>query len=156
MNAEPPNPYQAPKEGPLPLVSSKPPITPVRLVIGLVLITIAWSGIWAKVREGMSLGFFVCMLSSVALAWVVDPSARKRKTLIKPWGIVRIVVLVVPLVYLVKSSEGTALGRWLDEVIAHPAALIGGWLLSCGVLMLTWWKRRNNPPYQPEPQPGSL
>lgn len=157
MSDHPRNPYQAPKEGPLPSVSPKPllpPIAPVRLIIALVLVTVAWTGIWAKVREGIALGFLIAMCSFAAASWVANPATRKWNTPVMPRHLFWIVIVSAGVLSLVISLNKWEPPLWFTEAIIHPVMLVFGWLLNCGVMVIAWWKRRNNPPYQPDPPSG--
>ena len=153
MRDDPLNPYQAPGERTetiAPAEPLRPPITPVRLALGLVLITICWAGIWLKAREGQLIGYWVSVLAGIAVLWVVDPSARKQKSPFKPREIPWVMVAAVGFVTLLIMSKGTWSHRWLSFIMVQPVFLFSGWLLSCAGLVLAWWKRRNNTPYQPE------
>lgn len=132
------------------MVSSKPllpPITPVRLFIALVLITIAWAGTWAKVREGMAPGILVAFFGFFAVSWVVNPAVRTWNTPAMPRHFYWIIIVSAGILSLVISLNDWPL--WLKEALVHPVTLIFCWLLNCAALVLAWWKRRNNPPCQP-------
>lgn len=40
----------------------------------------------------------------------------------------------------------------VPAVMQHPATYGATWLIGCGLILMDWWKRRNNPPYQPVPE----
>jgi len=157
MNPHPPNPYQSPKEEEVvaaPSAPLLPPITPARLVIGLVLITIGWLGLWLKIRGNQLLGIWMIALAAMAIAWVVDPSARARRqpSHWKLWHSLIFGLLIAGAFSVGELTKGTKPRLWLEEAMVHPAALFLGWLLSYGCLVLAWWRRRKNPPYDPQPE----
>lgn len=142
MSGRPSNPYQAPKEETVaPTEPLRPPIAPVRLALGLVLVTICWAGIWLKVREGQLIGYWISILAGP----------------FKPREIPWVMVALAGLVALLIGAKGIWPHRWLIEVIVQPTSLVFGWLLSGAGLVLAWWKRRNNPPWAGESsQPNTM
>ena len=144
------NPYQTPKDGKPFTPESRPvfpPITLPRLVIGWVLITVGWIGIWARIREDMRSGLLIAFLSVIALVWVIQSGARRQEGSLKRRDLL-VVGLVsggtAGLVSFFKESIPSL--PWIGGALVHPVALIAGWLASCGGLLRAWWKRRNNPP----------
>jgi len=153
MNPHPPSPCQSLKEKRAVAYSPKtlpPPITPARLVIGLLLITVAWSGTWLKVREDMGFAILLTIMCFALVPWAVDPSPGKQMPPIKPKELLWVVPAIIGAMAILIFTKGTKPRLWLDHAIIQPPALVLFWLLNCGLLALAWWKRRNNLPYQPE------
>lgn len=150
---EKPYPYTPPKEGEPSTANAKqplpPPITLVRLFTALVLVTIAWAGAWLKVREGMALGFVITMFSFGVASWVMNPAVKTWNAPVKPRHLFWIVIVSAGISLMISLNEWKP-PLWFTEAIIHPVALVLCWFLNCGGLVFAWWKRRNNPPLQPE------
>lgn len=142
------NPYESPKEvqeGIAPSQPWGPPISPVRLFLGLGLISVCWSWVWWTRGEGNGVRAWFWLLFLVIVPWAVDPIGRLRLFPLHRRNLPWIVLGITSGIALTVFTGGTQPRSSLDHAMGQAAALIVGWLVSCGVLMLAWWKRRNNP-----------
>lgn len=150
------NPYSTPQAPPDPPVESGylsplPPYTPARLAIALGLISVGWGMVWLISRDMIRAGstMFVIPIMFGWLNKVTNPHSQRTDSNFKWYHMVLWIGCFVAFIGFLWSDK--PLPPWLKELLMHPAALVLGWLISCGFLLNDWRKRRNNPPYQPKP-----
>lgn len=140
------NPYETPREvrspGSIPLL---PPLATPLLVIGLVLITIAWLTLWADLNGMIVYGILIIAMCGGLLARVIKPHSIPWKGVVPSRAWVRILFAFGGL--LAFLNLGTILPPEAKGTLSQPVIFIIGWGISCGFLLRHWWKRRKNPPY---------
>lgn len=157
MESGPSNPYSTPQAPPEPPVESGylsplPPYTPARLAIALGLICVGWLIVWAEAHDVFSVGpllFVVIPTFFNLMAKVTNPHSQRTDSNFKWYHMVLWIGCFVAFIGFLWSDK--PLPPSIKVLLMHPAALVLGWLISCGFLLNDWRKRRNNPPYQPKP-----
>ena len=128
-----------------------PPLKLWRLAGAIAMVTGALVALWAVVHYQQSNCIVVVVMCSLHISTFLDPhdlrySSRPIRSFLSK---------------LVGSGAFLAFffaWIWRDNlpmlfsVLEHPATYGATWLIGCGLLLRDWWKRRNNPPYQPEPE----
>jgi len=122
-----------------------PPLSPVRLVVGLMLVTVGWLGYWAKWHHDLGLGSIAFTGSFFAVVWLTGILSWQPKGDIKPLH--SILMIAGFMAFLAVLWFGENLPAWAKEALLHPAAFATGWVITSGLLVSHWWKRRNNTPH---------
>lgn len=143
------NPYEAPAElrasNSLPLL---PPLATPLLLIGLVLITVAWLTLWADLNGRIMYGMLIICMCGGLNARVIKPHSIPWKGMVSSRGVWRLMIAFGGLVAWL--NFGTLLPPVARDVVNQPVVVLIGWAISCGLLIRHWWNRRNNPPYYPD------
>jgi hypothetical protein len=121
-----------------------PPLTRLRLVIAMALVAGALLAFWAAVNHQQFYGLIVATMCFSEISRVIDPHGLRRGTL---HGVLSEVVVLGVCGALFWWRELPA----VSAVLGHPVSYAAAWLMACSLLLMDWWKRRNNPPYQPDP-----
>lgn len=148
-----PNPYQPPEERGAFVGDPKPgapPITPVRLVIGLVLIAMAWIVFWAHANRMFIYGHFIFILCYSVMWRTTDHYSQRGRGAFMWRHVMMLFVLYVVVMGLVWFRD--ELPTEVKSALKDPVTFFVGGGMSCWILLADWRARRNNPPHQPEPQ----
>ena len=126
-----------------------PPLKIWRLAVAMALVTGALVALWALVHHQQIYCLIIIGMCTHEISSLLDPHHRRFGS--KPihevgrW-IAGSGVAAVFLVVWLWWREIPIVSGLLRSPVSYGVA----WLISCGLLLRDWWKRRNNPPYQPE------
>lgn len=118
------------------------PLSPVRLVVGLMLVTVGWLGWWASWHHDFDLGslaftcsFFLVVRLTGILNWQPRGDIKPLHSILMITGF---------MAFLAFLWFGENLPERVKEALLHPAVFIMGWGITSALLVWHWWKRRDN------------
>lgn len=122
-----------------------PPLSPVRLVVGLMLVTAGWLGWWASWHHDFDPGALAFTSCFFGVVWLTGILNWQPKGDMKP--IHSVLIITSFMAFLALLWFGENLPEWLEEALLQPAVFIAGWAVTSALLVWHWWKRRNNTPH---------
>lgn len=149
-NTEEPLAFEPPAESGI--RSPLPPYTPVRLFLAFVLITVGWLIIWAESHGVFNIGsllFVAIPMFFNILAKVTNPHSQRTDQNFKWYHLIPMVAGLA--IFMIFLWTDVKMPPPVKAALMHPATFVLGGLVCYGLLIRDWWKRRNNPPYQPKP-----
>ena len=154
------NPYSTPRSSPDPpdppaesgIRSPLPPYTPARLFLAFALITVGWLIFWAEANSIFSLGALLIAAVPTAFnlyAKVTNPHSQRTDQNFKWYHMILMIAgLGIFVTFMWTDAE---IPPPVKAILMQPATFVLGGLICYGFLIRDWWRRRNNPPYQPKP-----
>ena len=158
MPSEPPKPYATPTteeclaEPEIARMKRQllPPLAPWRLAVAIALVTGTLVAVWALVHHQQFYCIIVATMCANQIPKVLDPHDLRfgsNSTHSFLWQLAGSGVFVAFFAVWLLWRELPV----VSAVLQHPVSYGLVWIVSCGFLLRDWLKRRNNPPYRPEP-----
>ena len=150
-NTEEPLAFEPPAESGI--RSPLPPYTPLRLFLAFALITVGWLIFWAEANSIFSLGALLIAAVPTAFnlyAKVTNPHSQRTDQNFKWYHLIPMVAGLA--IFMIFLWTDVKMPPPVKAALMHPATFVLGGSIFYGLLIRDWWKRRNNPPCQPEPE----
>jgi len=129
-----------------------PPLILQRLAIAIAVVTVVQISAWTVVNHEQPYFIIAVTLGVQMIPGILNPHDLRRfsnRICSFLWSIGSYGVCVTFFMGLFFVRE---LPSGIGSVLRHPAPYCMIWLVSVLLMLRDWRKRRNNPPYQPDPE----